>query len=154
MTIKKRLFVSNILMILIPAVLAVVAAAAGILLLLSLIMPDFGYRLSSQHELGETRQAIVETAEEWLAEDDPDRKITLGERMDRAGRQNSMFVTISRSGTAIASFGDGAGFNQEDLKAALEALGEAALCPADQLSFLEAGLRLTAIYIRWKFTIR
>ena len=42
MTIKRRLFLSNILMIAIPAVLSVLALAAGLLLLTSAAAPNGG----------------------------------------------------------------------------------------------------------------
>ncbi len=59
MTIKRRLFLSNILMIAIPAVLSVLALAAGLLLLTSAAAPNAGYRLLSQHELGEAREELA-----------------------------------------------------------------------------------------------
>lgn len=58
MTIKKRLFISNILMLVIPAVLAVLALAAGVLAFFATSLPDSGYRLVNRHELDETLSLI------------------------------------------------------------------------------------------------
>ena len=47
MTIKKRLFLSNILMIIIPAFLSVLALAAGLFLFFVTAFPHAEYRLGS-----------------------------------------------------------------------------------------------------------
>ena len=74
MTIKKRLFLSNILMIIIPAFLSIVALGAGLFLFFVTAFPHAEYRLGFHAELVETRYDAAELAAEWLAEPDARRK--------------------------------------------------------------------------------
>lgn len=53
-------------MLVIPAVLAVLALAAGSAGLFCHILPDSGYRLVNRHELDETRAELTALAGEWL----------------------------------------------------------------------------------------
>ena len=60
MTIRKRLFISNILMLVIPALLALLVLAAALLLFFSTALPSSGYHLLSSHELSEARGELTE----------------------------------------------------------------------------------------------
>ena len=66
MTIKKRMFISNILMIIIPAFLAVIILAGCLFIFLASMFPHAEYRLGFQEELTETRYEVVELVREWL----------------------------------------------------------------------------------------
>ncbi|MFQ8833849.1 MAG: hypothetical protein ACLR7U_13895 [Ruthenibacterium lactatiformans] len=74
MTIKKRLFISNILMLIIPAVLAVCLLAGSLLLFFSFAFPRYEYELSFQGELEETRCEAVALVSRWLNAADSARK--------------------------------------------------------------------------------
>ena len=66
-TIRKRLYISNILMLVIPAVISVLALAAGVLAVLTAASPGGEHDLASEHELGELRSDIVGMAADYLA---------------------------------------------------------------------------------------
>lgn len=100
MTIKKRLFISNILMLVIPAVLAVLALAAGVLAFFATSLPDSGYRLINRHELDETRAELTALAGEWL-----DGGSGTAARLESLCSRNSMCLIIESSGTEAARFG-------------------------------------------------
>ena len=100
MTIKKRLFISNTLMLVIPAVLAVLALAAGVLAFFATSLPDSGYRLVNRHELDETRAELTALAGEWL-----DGGSGTAARLESLCSRNNMCLIIESSGTEAARFG-------------------------------------------------
>ena len=124
MTIKKRLFLSNILMIVIPAFLSVITLAAGLLILFSAALPDSGYRLLNQHELAETRCELVEIATDWISETNLSNQSDLAQQLVQTVTQNQMYLVISHNGTEVQRFGDNTIPVQEQLSKSLEALGE------------------------------
>ena len=117
MTIKKRLFISNILMLVIPAVLAVLALAAGVLAFLAPSLPDSGDRLGNLHELDETRAELTALAGEWL-----DGGSGTAARLESLCSRNSMCLIIESGGTEAARFGVPAP-ESASLDGALAALG-------------------------------
>lgn len=125
MTIKKRLFVSNILMIVIPAFLAVLTLAAGLFIFFSAALPDSGYRLLSRHELEETRSDMAAEAVSWLSEQDADKKEGIAARLNRAAEQNQIFLIIEQNGSEVGRFGRETAANQEQLIRALEEMNNA-----------------------------
>ena len=68
MTIKRRLFISNILMLIIPAALAVIALMASLIFFFILAFPHAEYRLSLHEELMEMRGHVLELATDWLSD--------------------------------------------------------------------------------------
>ena len=122
MTIKRRLFLSNILMIAIPAVLSVLALAAGLLLLTSAAAPNAGYRLLSQHELGEAREELAALAADWLKESAPGQRQALADRIEQVSARNQMVLLIEQDGAATAQFGDGDIPGRDRLEQSLAAL--------------------------------
>ena len=68
MTIKRRLFISNILMLIIPAALAVIALMASLIFFFILAFPHAEYRLSLHEELMEMRGHVRELATDWLSD--------------------------------------------------------------------------------------
>ena len=75
MTVQKRLFLSNILMLVIPAVLAVFMALGGLFLVFVSAFPHAEYRLGFQEELQEIRCQAVTLATDWLRELEGERKM-------------------------------------------------------------------------------
>lgn len=59
MTIQKRLFLSNLLMLVIPALLAVLVLMAALFLFASAALPDSNLDLLSRHELEEARRELA-----------------------------------------------------------------------------------------------
>lgn len=94
MTIKKRLFLSNILMLLIPAGLSVLALAAGGLVFLAAVFPHAEYRLGVHAELVESRYAAVKLAESWLSEQDARKKAALEEKLGQLAAENQASIAL------------------------------------------------------------
>ena len=123
MTIRKRLLISNILMLAIPALLSLLALAAAVLLWVSIALPDSSYRLLSRDELGETRGELVALAGDWLAEPNADRRGELMDQITRLSEQNRMALVLELGGTELCRVGSSAAAGQTQLAEALEALG-------------------------------
>ena len=72
MTIKKRMFISNILMIIIPAFLAVIILAGCLFIFLASMFPHAEYRLGFQEELTEkirVHHRMMKTPKKFLPEE-------------------------------------------------------------------------------------
>ena len=69
MTIQKRLFISNILMLCIPAALAVIMLAGGLAVFLFTAFPHAEYELGFPGELLEMRHEVESLALKWLRAD-------------------------------------------------------------------------------------
>lgn len=74
MTVQRRLLISNVLMLVIPAVFAVFMALGGLFLVFVSVFPNAEYRLGVQNELLETRSQTVELVTSWLDEVNPEQK--------------------------------------------------------------------------------
>lgn len=105
MTIKKRLFLSNILMIVIPACLGVLAVAAALLLFLTVLLPQSGSTWLSQHDMAETRSELVSLAEDWLSEADPAQQTALAARLEETAATHQMVLVIRQDGGEAGRFG-------------------------------------------------
>ena len=114
MTIRKRLYISNILMLVILAVISVLALAAGVLAVLTAASPGGEHDLASEHELGELRSDIVGMAADYLA--------TGGSAVQlESESENGGVLVIERGGAEAARFGSEIGTSELDV--ALAALG-------------------------------
>ena len=121
MTIKKRLFLSNILMIVIPACLGVLAVAAALLLFLTVLLPQSGSTWLSQHDVAETRSELVSLAEDWLSEADPAQQTALAARLEKTAAAHQMVLVIRQDGGEAGRFGQGAATDQPGLTQTLSA---------------------------------
>ena len=106
MPIKTRLFLSNILMIVIPACLGVLALAAALLLFLTVLLPQSGSTWLSQHDVAETRSELV----------------SLAARLEETAAAHQMVLVIRQDGGEAGRFGQGAATDQPGLTQALAAL--------------------------------
>ena len=122
MTIKKRLFLSNILMIIIPAFLSIVALGAGLFLFFVTAFPHAEYRLGFHAELVETRYDAAELAAEWLAEPDARRKSEMESHLTQMAEENQLTIRIFDDRDLLLQFGDEMGAAQQDLEQSLAAL--------------------------------
>ncbi|MBC5787493.1 MULTISPECIES: sensor histidine kinase [Clostridiaceae] len=117
MTIKKRMFISNILMIIIPAFLAVIILAGCLFIFLASMFPHAEYRLGFQEELTETRYEVVELVREWLDKTDPETEAELLELV----QENRLTLQIYQGQQIIQRFGDEV-LPQKQLEQSLAAL--------------------------------
>ena len=122
MTIQKRLFLSNILMIIIPAFLSVLALGAGLFLFFVTAFPHAEYRLGFHAELVETRYDAAELAAEWLAEPDARQNSETESHLAQLAEENRLTIRIFDGTALLLQFGDGMETAQEDLEYALAAL--------------------------------
>ena len=122
MTIQKRLFLSNILMIIIPAFLSIVALGAGLFLFFVTAFPHAEYRLGFHAELVETRYDAAELAAEWLVEPDARRKSEIESHLTQMAEENQLTIQIFDSTDLLLQFGDEMGAAQQDLEQSLAAL--------------------------------
>lgn len=119
MTIKKRLFISNIMMIVIPSIIAVIALGICLIIFISILFPHAEYRLSVQVELNEIRYETIEKASEWLSMTDKETQVSLREELDAYADMNHLAITIYENNEIIHQFGN----NEHDsLKEALDVL--------------------------------
>lgn len=123
MTIRKRLFISNILMLVIPALLALLVLAAALLLFFSTALPSSGYHLLSSHELSEARGELTEAAADWLSADGTAGQADLADRLRQTCQQSQMTLVIEHDGAVVGQFGTDLDGQTELLRDALGALG-------------------------------
>lgn len=121
MTIKKRLFISNILMLIIPAVLAVCLLAGSLLLFFSFAFPRYEYELSFQGELEETRCEAVALVSRWLNAADPARKAGCERVLSSLLAENKMTLLLENEREPVLQMGEEAA-SETQLEAALAVL--------------------------------
>ncbi|HIZ21157.1 MAG TPA: hypothetical protein H9674_09920 [Firmicutes bacterium] len=106
MTIKKRLFISNILMLVIPAALAIIVLISCLFILLVSLFPHTEYRLGFHEELTETRYQAVELAADWLSDSDANHKYETEAALARLTEKNQIVLQIYQDQCLIQGFGD------------------------------------------------
>ncbi|MDO3410277.1 HAMP domain-containing sensor histidine kinase [Saccharibacillus sp. CPCC 101409] len=126
MTIKRRLFISNILMIAIPIVLSILLAA----LVFLLVWKDFtGYRLQSDDDYYGARDSVMETARDMIVNPDAQRLSMLIERADTMLETNKMSLLVYEDDAVRYNLGskellsDADSATDAELAQALETLG-------------------------------
>ena len=95
MTIKKRLFISNILMLVIPAALAIIVLISCLFILLVSLFPHTEYRLGFHEELTETRYQA-----------DANHKYETEAALARLTEKNQIVLQIYQDQCLIQGFGD------------------------------------------------
>ncbi len=101
-TIKKRLFISNILMLVIPAALAIIVLISCLFIFLVSLFPHAEYRLGFHEELTETRYQAVELAADWLSDSDANHK----NETESASRKNQIALQIYQGQKLLQEFGN------------------------------------------------
>lgn len=122
MTVQRRLFISNILMLVIPAVLAVLMALGGFFLVFVSVFPQAEYRLGFQEELLETRSRTVDWITNWLNEDNPAQKEEAQQQLLGLLDKNQMTLQVWEGQTIVWQNTDQAIPFQEQLEQSLAAL--------------------------------
>ena len=101
MTVQRRLLISNVLMLVIPAVFAVFMALGGLFLVFVSVFPNAEYRLGVQNELLETRSQTVELVTSWLDEVNPEQKREVEQQISQLLDKNQMTLEIWNAQTAL-----------------------------------------------------
>lgn len=101
MTVQRRLLISNVLMLVIPAVFAVFMALGGLFLVFVSVFPNAEYRLGVQNELLETRSQTVEFVTSWLDEVNPEQKREVEQQISQLLDKNQMTLQIWNGQTAL-----------------------------------------------------
>ncbi len=122
MTIKKRLFISNILMLVIPAVLAIIVLISCLFIFFVSMFPHAEYRLGFQEELTETRYQAVELAAGWLSDPDDDQRAETESALSQLAEKNQITLQIYEEQNLLRQFGNGVAPSHTQLEQALAAL--------------------------------
>ena len=122
MTIKRRLFISNILMLIIPAALAVIALMASLIFFFILAFPHAEYRLSLHEELMEMRGHVLELATDWLSDSNVAHKNEAESSLSRIVERNQLTIQIKEGQKLLLQFGSGTVPSQDRLEQALATL--------------------------------
>ena len=101
MTVQRRLLISNVLMLVIPAVFAVFMALGGLFLVFVSVFPNAEYRLGVQNELLETRSQTVELVTSWLDEVNPEQKSEVEQQISQLLDKNQMTLQVWEGQTAL-----------------------------------------------------
>ncbi|GGO05366.1 sensor histidine kinase [Saccharibacillus kuerlensis] len=107
MTIKRRLFISNILMIVIPIVLAIMLSILGTFLL----WMNFGYEFRNSNDYYEGRDTVMAASQELLQNSDASEVMQLDflvERIERLLQKNDMALRIYETDTVTTPSGGSA----------------------------------------------
>lgn len=122
MTIKRRLFISNILMLVIPAVLAIAVLASCLFILLVSVFPHAEYRLGFHEELTETRYQAVELAVDWLSDSEANHKNETKSALSQLAEKNQITLQVYQGQNLLQEFGNGTIPSHTQLEQSLAAL--------------------------------
>ena len=122
MTIKKRLFISNILMLVIPAVLAIIVLVSCLFIFLVSMFPHAEYRLGFHEELTETRYQMVALAGEWLSDSDANRRNETGSTLSQLAEKNQITLQIYQGQNLLQEFGNETAPSHAELEQSLAVL--------------------------------
>ena len=101
MTIKKRLFLSNLMMIVVPVVIATVVGLGCMGLVLSVVKSGTNFGLDSDSEFYWASQGAVELAEHYINDNSPQKKATLEDVLNTG----VMAIEIQENGNSIYTYG-------------------------------------------------
>ncbi len=121
MTIKKRLFISNILMILIPAAAAVAALALCLAVFWLTVLPKERYELAVQVELYELRDKAAALGSRWLEASTPEEKGEAETALRRLAEKDQVTISLQDDAGTVLTVGEAVA--QPQLDQALAALG-------------------------------
>ena len=106
MTIKKRLSISNILMLIIPVVLAITMLAGYLFIFWVSMFPHAEYRLGFHGELTETRYQAVELAADLLSDSDTNHKSETEAALSQLTEKNQITLQIYQGQDLLQQFGN------------------------------------------------
>ena len=122
MTIKKRLFISNILMLVIPAVLAIIVLISCLFIFFVSMFPHAEDRLGFHEELTETRYRAVELVADWLSDSNGDRKNETESALSQLAETNQITIQIYHDQNLLQEFGNTMISSHAQLEQSLAAL--------------------------------
>ena len=121
MTIQKRLFISNILMLCIPAALAVIMLAGGLAVFLFTAFPHAEYELGFPGELLEMRHEVESLALKWLRADAAGQEELEG-KLEELAAESRLTLEIEKGQQVVLQIGPGPTGGQSQLEQSLAAL--------------------------------
>lgn len=122
MTIKKRLFISNILMLVIPAALAIIVLISCLFVFFVSMFPHAEYRLGFHEELTETRYQAVELAADWLSDSNVDHKNETESALSQLAEKSQIALQIYQGQKLLQEFGNTAIPSHAQLEQSLASL--------------------------------
>ena len=122
MIIKKRLFISNILMLVIPAALAIIVLISCLFVFFVSMFPHAEYRLGFHEELTETRYQAMELAADWLSDSNVDHKNETESALSQLAEKSQIALQIYRGQNLLQEFGNGTIPSHAQLEQSLAAL--------------------------------
>lgn len=157
MYIKRRLFISNILMIVIPVVLSLLISMIGMIITWSVYFPGLNIRNANVRQMYDERTNIATLAKEMVATSDASARKAAENSLALALNRNSMRLWIVSDGQRLSDLGSYSSPNTDKLEAAITALGGAgaAIAGNDELyaePFLNAGSSATLYILGFKLT--
>jgi signal transduction histidine kinase len=123
MTIKRRLFISNILMIVIPVVISIIISIAGMAVAWNFYFQESRYNIENQREFNKVRDRIMNMTKNLLegaSETEQEERIA---KIEDALKQNNITLSIFVSGKELYSFGGTVGQFKGKLVDAVGAIG-------------------------------
>lgn len=122
MTIKKRLAISNILMIIVPVVITAAIAAACIAVIWFTTVKGSGLGLENAEDFDSASRSISVLTETFLADTDPVERASNIKDLGLLINKNSLDLSVYSSGTQLYHFGNLKSADDTKLLAALSAL--------------------------------
>jgi len=122
MTIKKRLAISNILMILVPVVITAAIATACIAVIWFTTVKGPGLGMEHSEDFDTASRSISVLTETFLADSSPTERAGEISDLGRLINKNSLDLSVYSSGIQLYHFGNLQGTDDEKLLAAMSAL--------------------------------
>lgn len=124
MNIRRRLFISNILMIVIPVVLSLVISAAVTAVLWLSNFPEIGFGEHSLRQLYRIRTTLADLGHQYLAAADSPAQAELADRLERLLQKSRMTLQIRAANQQMAAWGSFVSPGEARLEQAIQALGQ------------------------------
>lgn len=123
MTIKLRLFISNILMIVIPVVLSLVITVGGMALMWMFFFQESGHNIENQKQFYEVRNNLMGLTKELLKDASETEQKESISKIENVLKQNGMTLSVFAAGEQQYSFGASDGQYNSKLLEAMGVLG-------------------------------
>ena len=123
MTIKRRLFISNILMIVIPVVISIIISTAGMAVAWNIYFKESRYNIENQREFYKVRDRIMIMTKNLLEEASEKEQEERIAKIEDILKQNEITLSIFVSGNELYSIGGTPGQSKRKLLDAVWATG-------------------------------
>ncbi len=123
MTIKRRLFISNILMIVIPVAISIIISVAGMTVVWKVYFQESRFHIENQREFNEVRNHIMDSTRHLLEGGNETVQKESISKLEVALKQNKMTLSVFVSGEELYSIGGSEGQAKKELLDAVRAIG-------------------------------